>query len=31
VVATPEPGTIMLMASGLTGVGFTFWYRNRKK
>ncbi len=31
VVATPEPGTTLLMASGLAGVGFTIWHRNRKK
>ena len=30
-IATPEPGTVILMASGLVGVGFAVWRRNRNK
>jgi PEP-CTERM motif-containing protein len=30
-VATPEPGTILLMATGLAGVGYGVWRRNRSK
>lgn len=28
---TPEPGTIVLLATGLAGVGYAAWRRNRKK
>lgn len=28
---TPEPGTIIMLATGLAGVGFAAWRRNRKR
>jgi len=31
VVTTPEPGTIALLAVGLTGIGVAAWRRNRKR
>ncbi len=30
-VSVPEPGTLMLLASGLGAAGFGAWRRNRKK
>jgi hypothetical protein len=27
----PEPGTIILLATGLAGVGYAAWRRNRKR
>ena len=28
---TPEPSTIIMLATGLAGVGFAAWRRNRKR
>lgn len=28
---TPEPGTIVMLATGLAAVGFAAWRRNRKR
>lgn len=30
-VVTPEPGTIVLFATGLAGIGLAAWRRNRKR
>jgi PEP-CTERM motif len=30
-VVTPEPSTIIMLATGLAGVGFAAWRRNRKR
>jgi len=30
-VVTPEPGTIVLLSTGLAGVGFAVWRRNRRR
>jgi hypothetical protein len=30
-VSTPEPGTIVMLATGLAGIGFAAWRRNRSK
>jgi hypothetical protein len=28
---TPEPGTVVLLVTGLAGMGFAVWRRNRSK
>ena len=30
-VVTPEPGTVILLAAGLGGLGLAAWRRNRKR
>jgi PEP-CTERM motif len=30
-VNSPEPGTIVMLATGLAGIGFAAWRRNRSK
>lgn len=30
-LVTPEPSTIVMLATGLAGVGFAAWRRNRKR
>ena len=30
-VPTPEPGTVMLMATGVAGLAYGVWRRNRAK